>query len=154
MKKITEHKIDFLAASKAFGLPLESMIEFINDGRIIGRLGEFIDANNDGGERVNENSSYDIRKQGNYKREIRSAKKTVSFASSKEVGYGRKVTEQGFKEKLDSVDDFGIIDSRKLETEGKLVIYSLTKEDINKLELGKTKSMSANKFWEKVDSWI
>ena len=153
MKRETEHTIDFETVAKGLGLSVEETKEFWNDGRILGRLGEFIDTSKDGGKRMNENSAYDVEKTNGKRREIRSARKQVSFASSKEVGYGRKVTEQGFEEKLESVDDFGIIDSREFETQGKLIIYSLTKEDVKKLGLRKNKSMSANKFWKKIDSW-
>jgi hypothetical protein len=153
MKKETEHIIDFEMTAKGLGLSVEQTKRFFNDGRQLGRLGEFIDVAKDGGKRMDENSAYDIEKPDGKKREIRSGKNNVSFASSKEVGYGRTVTEDGFKQKLESVDDFGIIDSRDFETEGKLVIYSLTKEDVNNLGLGKNKSMSANKFWKKIDSW-
>jgi hypothetical protein len=153
MKKIIEHTLKWDELSDGFGLPIDKVKEMLDDGRILGRIGEYIDAEKDGGIRVNENSKFDVLKSNNTKREIRSAKNKVSFASSKEVGYGRTVTEEGFKEKLDSVDDFGIVDSREFTSDGKLSIYLLTKDDVLNLGLGKNKSMSADKFWKKIEEW-
>ncbi len=100
MKKIATHKIDLKKISEGFGLSEKETFDFFNDGRIMGRLGEFIHSNSDGGKRQNENSKFDIIENNTKKSEVRSITDKVSFASSKEIGYGRKVTEEGFQEKL------------------------------------------------------
>ena len=106
MRKIGTHIINYEKLSEGFKLPVEQVIKFLNDGRVMGRLGEFIHSLSSGGGRQNENSSFDILEEDNQKSEVRSITKQVSFASSKEVGFGRKVTENGFKEKLDSIDRY------------------------------------------------
>ena len=82
-----------------FGLTTEKTIEMFNDGRILGRLGEFLHEKFEYGERQNENSPFDVIEKDNIRSEIRTITNQVSFASSKEVGYGRKVTENGFLKK-------------------------------------------------------
>ena len=147
MRKIGTHKIDYEKLSDGFNLPIEQVKNFLNDGRVMGRLGEFIHSLSSGGGRQNENSSFDILEKNNQKTEIRSITKNVSFASSKEVGYGRKVTENGFIEKLNSIDRYVLLDLRNLKN-GAYNTIEVTKEDINMLGLGKNKQMSAKKFYK------
>jgi hypothetical protein len=150
MKKLDIYKIDWELVSEGLGLPLDKSIEMFNDGRILGRLGEFLHQEREKGERQNENSSFDIVEIDKIKTEVRSITTQVSFASSKEVGFGRKVTENGFLDKLNSVDRFVLIDKR-LINDGLLETIEVTKEDILGLELGKNKSISADKFFKKYD---
>jgi hypothetical protein len=151
MKKIGTHKLDYENLSEGFKLPVNKVIDFLNDGRVMGRLGEFIHSLSSGGGRQNENSSFDILEKNNQKTEIRSITKNVSFASSKEVGYGRKVTENGFIEKLNSIDRYVLLDLRNLKN-GTYDTIEITKEDINMLGLGKNKQMSAKKFYKIYDN--
>ena len=147
MRKIGTHKIDYEKLSDGFNLPIEQVKNFLNDGRVMGRLGEYTHSLSSGGGRQNENSSFDILEKNNQKTEIRSITKNVSFASSKEVGYGRKVTENGFIEKLNSIDRYVLLDLRNLKN-GTYDTIEVTKEDINMLGLGKNKQMSAKKFYK------
>ena len=151
MRKIGTHKIDYEKLSDGFNLPIEQVKNFLNDGRVMGRLGEFIHSLSSGGGRQNENSSFDILEKNNQKTEIRSITKNVSFASSKEVGYCRKVTENGFIEKLNSIDRYVLLDLRNLKN-GAYNTIEVTKEDINMLGLGKNKQMSAKKFYKIYDN--
>jgi hypothetical protein len=150
MKKIKTYSFDWDLVGAGLGLPPEKTFEMFNDGRILGRFGEFLHANSENGERQNENSSFDVKEKNNVKSEIRTITDKVSFASSKEVGYGRQVTEKGFIEKLNSIDRFILIDKRLL-LEGSLDMIEITKEDLNELYLGVNKSISAKKFYEKYD---
>jgi hypothetical protein len=150
MKKINTYNIDWKLVSIGLGLPPEKTFEMFNDGRMLGRLGEFLHANSENGERQNENSSFDVKEKNNIKSEVRTITDKVSFASSKEIGYGRKVTEKGFSEKLNSIDRFILIDKRLL-FEGSLDMIEITKEDLSELSLGINKSISAKKFYEKYD---
>lgn len=150
MKKINTFKIDIPLLAKSLGLSEDQALDFINDGRIMGRLGEFTHSNLFGGVREKENSSYDITESGMTKTEIRSITKNVSFASSKEIGYGRKVTEEGFQKKLDSLDNFVLLDLRNLE-KGEYTSIEVEKKDLETLKLGKNKSISAKKFFDVYD---
>jgi hypothetical protein len=150
MEKINTYEIDWTIIAQGFGLPVDKTIEMFNDGRILGRLGEFLHQNSNDGMRENENSPFDIKEKNNTNSEVRTITSQVSFAPSKEVGYGRKVTEQGFLEKLTSVDQFILIDKRLIE-EGILKMIKLTKEDVRKLPLGKNKSISSKKFYKEYD---
>lgn len=150
MKKIDEHNIDWKKVSEALKLPVHKTINMFNDGRILGRLGEFLHEESQNGVRQNENSYYDIKEKNDLRTEIRTITNKVSFASSKEVGYGRKVTDDGFKEKLNSLDRFVVIDKREI-LEGKLVFIEVTKDDLDSLGLGKNKSVSSKKFFKKYD---
>jgi hypothetical protein len=150
MKKINTYNLDWEMIAKGFGLPIDKTIEMFNDGRMLGRIGEFLHQNSNNGVREKENSPFDIEEKDNIKSEIRTITDIVSFASSKEVGFGRKVTEEGFKEKLNSVDRFILIDKRLLE-DGVIDTIELIKEDVENLPLRKNKSISAKKFFEKYD---
>jgi hypothetical protein len=150
MRKIGTHIINYEKLSEGFKLPVEQVIKFLNDGRVMGRLGEFIHSLSSCGERQNENSSFDILEEDNQKSEVRSITKRVSFASSKEVGFGRKVTENGFKEKLNSIDRYILLDLRNLKN-GTYDTIEVTKEDIKMLNLGKNKTMEATKFFKIYD---
>ena len=151
MRKISDHYIDWNTTAKGLGLSTSKAIEMFNDGRILSRYGEFLHEKEEKGKRQNENSKFDIREQNNIRSEVRSITDNVSFASSKEIGYGRKVTKEGFKEKLNSIDRFILIDKRGL-LEGKLGFIEVTKKDLETLELGINKSVSAKKFFKKYDT--
>ena len=150
MRKIGTHRLNYEKISEGFKLPVEEVIKFLNDGRVMGRLGEFIHSLSSGGGRQNENSSFDILEEDNQKSEVRSITKRVSFASSKEVGYGRKVTEEGFIKKLNSIDIYVLLDLRNLKN-GTYDTIEVTKEDIKMLNLGKNKTMEATKFFKIYD---
>jgi hypothetical protein len=150
MKKINEHKIDWELVAKGFGLSVEDTIEMFNDGRMLGRVGEYLHKKSENGIRQNENSSFDVKESNGVRSEIRSITENVSFASSKEVGSGRTVTEDGFNEKLNSLDRYILIDKRKIK-QGLLSFIEVTKKDVINLELGKKKSISANKFFKIYD---
>jgi hypothetical protein len=150
MKKLNTYKIDWEMISKGFGLSIDKTIEMFDDGRMLGRVGEFLHQESEKGEKQNENSSFDIQEINNIKTEIRSITEKVSFASSKEIGFGRKVTENGFLEKLNSLDRFVLIDKRLINN-GILETIEVNKNEILKLELGKNKSISAGKFFKIYD---
>ena len=103
MKKIKTKKVNLKKLAEAFGFTgINQAFDFLNDGRIMGRVGEFwVD-----GKRQNENSPFDVNDIKGKRVEVRSITNQVSFASSKEVGYGRSVTEEGFKQKLNSLDNY------------------------------------------------
>jgi hypothetical protein len=144
MRKIGTHRFNYEKISEGFKLPVEEVIKFLNDGRVMGRLGEFIHSLSSGGGRQNE------KEEDNQKSEVRSITKRVSFASSKEVGFGRKVTEKGFTEKLNSIDRYILLDLRNLKN-GTYDTIEVTKEDIKMLNLGKNKTMEATKFFKIYD---
>jgi len=107
MKQKLKHQLDLEKVAEGLGLSVEETMKFFNDGRIVGRLGEFIYANKMGGSRAkSEGSSYDVDGENGERIEVRSITHGISFASSKEVGYGRSVTEEGYAEKLDSLDSY------------------------------------------------
>jgi hypothetical protein len=124
---------------------------YLSDGRHLGSVGEDWWESLSGGTRQPENSSYDVLEKDSERSEIRSAVNNVSFAASKETGYGRKVTEEGFNAKLDSLDRFLIMDTRKVKENNTVDFWELNKEDVLSLGLGKNKKMKANKFWKIVD---
>ena len=142
--------INWEMVAKGLGLSTEKVIDMFDDGRILGRLGEYLHEKSENGERQNENSTYDVKESNDIRSEIRTITDKVSFASSKEVGYGRKVTERGFQEKLNSIDRFILIDKRLL-LEGNIDTIEVTKQDLAELSLGKNKSISAKKFFKKYD---
>lgn len=150
MKKINTYKLNWELISKGFGLSIEKTIEMFNDGRMLGRVGEFLHENSENGIRQNENSSFDVKEENNTRSEIRTITDKVSFASSKEVGFGRKVTEDGFKIKLNSLDRYILIDKRLINN-GKIDTIEVTKDKVFELPLGKNKSISAKKFFEQYD---
>ena len=111
MNKILKHNIDYKKVATGLGISEELVIKFFNDGRIIGRLGEFILEDKKVGKRSdNEGTSYDNITEDDKYLEVRSITNRLSFAPSKETGYGRTVTEEGFSEKLNAVDSFIAID--------------------------------------------
>jgi hypothetical protein len=150
MNKIYDINVDWDKVSEGLGLPKNIVIEWFKDGRRLGSIGEYYHAQMEGGNRQKENSKFDVLEKSKTKSEVRAITDKVSFASSKEVGYGRKVTEEGFKEKLNSVDRFILVDSRKIE-DGEISMIEITKEDIGNLELGKNKSISSKKFFKVYD---
>ena len=147
MKKIQTKEINLELLAQALGLTdSEEAYNFMNDGRIIGRLGEFwVD-----GKRQNENAPFDVKNEDGERIEVRSITKKVSFASSKEVGYGSTVTDKGFKEKLNSLDKYLLLDIRTLK-EGRIDMIELNKSQLDELPIGKNKDMSAKKFYEIYD---
>lgn len=148
MKKIDTRTINLDLLSQALGLDSPTQAyEFLNDGRIMGRLGEFWTS----GKRQNENSPFDVKNNLGERIEVRSITDKVSFASSKEIGYGRKVTTEGFQEKLNSLDKYLLLDMRELNL-GNVEMIEITKEEVQKLPIGKNKSISAKKFFEIYDT--
>jgi hypothetical protein len=147
MKKIQTKEINLDLLAQALGLTdSDEAHDFINDGRITGRLGEFwVD-----GKRQNENAPFDVKNDNNERIEVRSITKKVSFASSKEVGYGRSVTEKGFNEKLNSLDKYILLDIRDLKT-GKVHMIEVNKKELDTLPIGKNKDIAAKKFYEIYD---
>ena len=77
----------------------------------------------------------------------------LSFASSKEVGSGRKVTEQGFKEKMSSVDMYVVVDYRNIE---EIKLIDVTKDDIynmtSKKMIRADKSIQDKKFYKFIEN--
>jgi hypothetical protein len=146
-----KHKIKLEKIAEGLNISSDRVNKFLNDGRIIGRLSEFIREEIRGSTRASsESSPYDITDNTNGREEVRSISKNgISFASSKEVGYGREVTEEGFKEKLDKLDIYVAVDFRDIEN---LIFHEITKDEIMLLEkngkLGKNKRMSAEKIYE------
>jgi len=145
------HQINLEQLAESLNMSVELVKKFLNDGRIIGRLSEFIREEIRGSTRASsESSSYDVDDIINGREEVRSiCKNGISFASSKEVGYGRQVTEDGFKKKLDGLDIYVAVDFRDIEN---LIFHEITKDEIILLEkngkLGKNKKMSAEKMYE------
>lgn len=156
MKKEITHKIDYILTSQGLGLSIDETKELFNDGRVMGRYGEFVYANRTNTKRSdNENSSYDIIGENDLKIEVRSVTPSsgLSFASSKEVGSGREVTEEGFKQKMDSVDMFVAVDYRNIE---EIKLINVTKDDINKMMsnkiIRKNKSVQDKKFYKYIEN--
>lgn len=147
MKKIQTKEINLDLLAQALGLTdSEEAYNFMNDGRITGRLGEFwVD-----GKRQNENAPFDVKNDSGERIEVRSITKKVSFASSKEVGYGRSVTEEGFNQKLNSLDKYLLLDIRDLKN-GKVDMIEVNKDVLDTLPIGKNKEMTAKKFYEIYD---
>ena len=154
MKQKLKHQLDLEKVAEGLGLSVEETMKFFNDGRIVGRLGEFIYANKMGGSRAkSEGSSYDVDGENGERIEVRSITNAISFASSKEVGFGRSVTEEGYAEKLDSLDSYIGIDFRNLS---ELSFIEITKEDLVDMNenglLRKNKSVASSKFYEYLES--
>ncbi len=127
LKPIIESYID---GNTKINLPYNICMEFFNDGRVFGRLLEFIISNEYKIKRsCNEGSFYDNETFDGKKIEVRSLTNQVSFAPSKEIGSGRKVTKEGVYEKLNLVDEFWIGDLETLFTNTP-IIYTLTREDV------------------------
>ena len=145
-----KHKIDWKKVSEGLGISEENTKECFNDGRFMGRYGEFVLAEKTNSNRAkSEGASYDVDSSDGLKKEVRSITKQISFASSKEVGYGRKVTEKGFQEKLNSLDTYVGIDFRNMdEIEFIDITKEMVSEMISKGIMRKNKSVSANKFFE------
>ena len=149
MRLIYTHKIDW-ENCKGLGLTPKKLKEYFNDGRPMGRFAEFIIEEAFDGIRENENSKFDIIENNGIKSEIRTITKEANFAASKETGYGRKVTKEGFQEKLDSLDRYIFADIRKIE-DGIVNFIEVTKDNILYLPLGINKTISAKKFYEIYD---
>ena len=154
MEQKLKHQLDLEKVAEGLGLSVDETIKFFNDGRIVGRLGEFIYANKMGGNRAkSEGSSYDVDGENGERIEVRSITHGISFASSKEVGFGRSVTEEGYAEKLDSLDSYIGIDFRNLS---ELTFIEITKDDLVDMNekglLRKNKSVTSNKFYEYFES--
>ena len=67
------------------------------------------------------------------------------------MGYGRSVTEEGFKQKLNSLDNYLLLDLRDLKN-GNVDMIEVEKDELDKLPIGKNKSIRAQKFYEIYDS--
>jgi hypothetical protein len=150
-----KHKLDLKKVAEGFGISEDSVKDFLNDGRVMGRLGEFIRTEMRNSSRASsESSPYDINDVKNGREEIRAISKQISFASSNEVGSGRHVTEEGFKNKMNSVDIFVGIDYRNLSNIefieiSKEMVYDMNKAGI----LRKNKSVSSEKFYSFIDDY-
>lgn len=146
MEKIGSRKLDYKKIAEGFSFNSEKeALDFVNDGRIMGRVGEFWQGN-----RQKENSPFDVTDEEGNRGEVRSITKQVSFASSKEVGFGRSVTEEGFNQKLNSLDNYLLLDLRNIE-KGDIDIIKVTKDEVLELPLRQNKSISAEKFYEIYD---
>ena len=153
MKQILKHKIDYKKVSKGLGISEELTIKFFNDGRIIGRLGEFILEDKNIGKRSNnEGTSYDNITDDDDYLEVRSITNKLSFAPSKETGYGRTVTEEGFNQKLAIVDSFVAIDFK--DNPSQLDFYNIPSENVKRWcdegFIGKGKAVSRKKILAKL----
>ena len=156
-----KHKIDWDLVSKGLGISLKSTKKCFNDGRFMGRYGEFLLAEKTNSTRVkSEGEPYDIDSSDGAKIEVRSITKQISFAAAKEVGYGRKVTEEGFQDKLDSVDTFVGLHFRNKENPDLMMdeikFIEITKDMIRGMDnqgiLRKNKSVNANKFHKFIEN--
>ena len=147
-----KHKIDWKKVSEGLGISEENTKECFNDGRFMGRYGEFVLAEKTNSNRAkSEGASYDIDSYDGLKKEVRSITKQISFASSKEVGFGREVTEKGFQEKLDALDIYVGIDFRNMgEIEFIDISKEMVSEMINSGLMRKNKSVNADKFYNLV----
>lgn len=154
MKEVLKHQLDLEKVANGLGLSVEETIKFFNDGRIVGRLGEFIYSNKMGGNRAkSEGSSYDVDGENGERIEVRSITHSISFASSKEVGFGRSVTEEGYAQKLDSLDSYIGIDFRNLSELSFIEITKDTLVDMNENGLlRKNKSVNSKKFYQYLES--
>ena len=150
MRKMYDHKVNWTLVGEGLGLSIEGTIEFFDDGRTVSRYGEFVQKEREKGVRQNEKSPYDVKEINGVRSEVRAITKQISFAASKEVGIGRNVTEEGFVQKLNSLDRFIAIDKRKIN-DGTLSFIELKKEDLDNLKLGKNKSISSKKFFKTYD---
>jgi hypothetical protein len=148
MEILFTHKLDLKNISVGLGMDNFSTSMFLDDGRLLGRLAEFIFAEKYQGKKTAENMPYDVTMPNGDKVEIRSITKNLSFASSKEVGYGRSVTMQGFQQKLDVVDYYVVVDYNK--ESGEMTFIKITKPAILQMErdgvIGKNKSVSRKKI--------
>ena len=149
-----KHKIDWKKVSEGLGISEENTKECFNDGRFMGRYGEFVLAEKTNSNRAkSEGASYDIDSYDGLKKEVRSITKQISFASSKEVGFGRAVTEKGFQEKLDALDIYVGIDFRNMgEIEFIDISKEMVSEMINSGLMRKNKSVNADKFYKFINN--
>ena len=157
MKQIFKHDIDYSRVAKGLGISKDLTVKFFNDGRIMGRLGECILEDKDVGKRSdNEGTSYDNVTDDNKHLEVRSITNRLSFAPSKETGYGRTVTEEGFSEKLNVVDSFIAIDFK--DNPSDLDFYKIPSVDVKRWSdegfIGKGIAVSRNKILSKINESI
>jgi hypothetical protein len=151
-----KHSIDLQKVADGFGISVDDVTKFLNDGRVMGRLGEFIYADKMGGERAkSENSPYDIDMPNGDKIEVRSITNNISFASSKEVGFGRHVTEEGYAEKLNNLTYFVGIDFRDMNS---IKFIQIDKQDLTNMMgngiMRKNKSVSSKNIYNSFDKDI
>ena len=133
-----EHYIDYKSLAKGFGLTQAATKKFLKDGRIIGRLGEFIVERKLSGKRTNE-GSFDVTADNGAKIEVRSLTDKVCFAASSEIGSGRQVTEEGYSKKLESLDYYIVVNFEK----DILKFYNVYKSDLEYME--NRKMLNSNK---------
>ncbi len=144
---------------KGLGIPSSAARELFSDGRILGRLAEFQVANQLNGKRSHEHSAFDVlhaKKRIEVRSLIKKDDRGMSFAPAKETGSGRTITEQGFQEKLSSLDFF--IAAELLDTD-KIRYFQITKEDIDLFELNgyirpATKTIGYNTFYKVYNSYV
>ena len=139
---------DVTSISAAMGLTTEETRKFFADGRIVGRYAEFIIQNKGIGNRSkSEGTAYDNDMPNGLRLEVRSITKQVSFASSKEVGYGRQVTQNGWVEKLNAVDVWCLVDFHNFD---EWHFIFLTTDEVKEMAdrniLGKNRNVSREKF--------
>lgn len=141
-------KVNLSQIAKGMRLTQTEARSFFNDGRIVGRYAEFVVQNKGLGNRAkSESSSYDNDTPEGLRLEVRSMGDKVSFSSSKEVGYGRKVTANGWAEKLSSVDLWCLVDYSNFD---EWHFIFLTTDEVRQMAevgvLGKNRSISRKKF--------
>lgn len=141
-------KVNLTKIAQGMRLTKNEAKSFFNDGRIVGRYAEFVVQNKGLGKRAkSEGSAYDNDMKDGQRLEVRSITKHVSFASSKEVGYGRKVTQNGWIEKLNAVDVWCLVDFENLE-EWQFIFLTTAevKEMAERNVMGKNRNVSRKKF--------
>ena len=60
MEKLHTYNINWELVAQGLGLPIDKTLDLFDDGRIMGRVGEFLHQNSELGVRENENSSFDV----------------------------------------------------------------------------------------------
>ena len=151
---VRRHRLDLDTISRGLGLPRSMCERFLDDGRFMGKVAESIYADIIGGTVAdNENAPFDVVGPAGERIEVRSCTKAVSFASSKEVGFGRSVTSEGFQQKLDSVDHYVVV---VWDSSFEMLFYPITKSDIGQMEslgiMRKNKSVGRKKFLQYLDT--
>lgn len=139
---------DLAGIGAAMGLTPDEARHFFDDGRIVGRYAEFVVQHRGLGARAkSEGSAYDNDMVDGQRLEVRSITHQVSFASSKEVGYGRKVTTQGFAEKLAAVDVWCLVDVEDFANWRFIFLTTAeVKQMVEQGVLGKNRTASRKKF--------
>lgn len=144
---LTPHKIDVKQYAESWGYTYEEALNLCIDGRVSGISVEPIVATKVKGKKAeNNNLPYDV-VWNDKKLEVRRVTKNVSFAASKQNGYGRRNTAEGFAQKQESLDCYVIVDFNVEDTS--FYFYVITKNDVQTL-VGqkKTKQATRRKFFK------